>query len=166
MRAGVRLRSGQWIEFYGVHPRPPEVREDTDERDAEILIIARQIAEDGRPSIVAGDLNDVAWSHTTRLFQRISGTLDPRRGRGTFNTFHAHYPIFRWPLDHIFHETSFALVHLERLRNIGSDHFPVFAVLQYEPKAEVVQEPPETSADDHEEARERIAEVRKDAVSV
>lgn len=160
VRAGIRLRSGQWIEFYGVHPRPPEIGENTEERDAEILIVGKQIAADGRPSIVAGDLNDVAWSHTTRLFQRISGTLDPRRGRGTFNTFHARYPIFRWPLDHIFHEPSFTLVRLERLRSIGSDHFPVFAVLQFEPKAEAHQEAPEDDAADHEEARERIDEGR------
>jgi endonuclease/exonuclease/phosphatase (EEP) superfamily protein YafD len=160
VRAGMRLRSGHWIEFYGIHPRPPEVKEDTEERDAEILLVGKQIKSDGRPSIVAGDLNDVAWSHTTRLFQRISGTLDPRRGRGTFNTFHAHYPIFRWPLDHIFHEASFTLIGLERLRNIGSDHFPVFATLQYEPKAEVHQEAPEADAEDHKEARQRIAEGR------
>ena len=160
VRAGIRLRSGHWIEFYGIHPRPPEVQEDTEERDAEILLVGKQIKADGRPSIVAGDLNDVAWSHTTRLFQRISGTLDPRRGRGTFNTFHAHYPIFRWPLDHIFHEASFTLIGLERLRNIGSDHFPVFSTLQYEPKAEVHQEAPEADAEDHKEARQRIAEGR------
>ena len=27
VRAGMRLRSGHWIEFYGIHPRPPEVPE-------------------------------------------------------------------------------------------------------------------------------------------
>lgn len=160
IRTGMRLRSGQWIEFYGIHPRPPEVQEDTEERDAEILLVGKQIKADGGPSIVAGDLNDVAWSHTTRLFQRISGTLDPRRGRGSFNTFHANYPIFRWPLDHIFHDASFTLIALERLRNIGSDHFPVFATLQHEPKAEMHQEAPEADAEDREEAQQRIAEGR------
>jgi endonuclease/exonuclease/phosphatase (EEP) superfamily protein YafD len=158
VRTGVRLRSGDWIEFYGLHPRPPEVQEDTETRDAEILIVGREIRADGRPSVVAGDLNDVAWSHTTRLFQRISGTLDPRRGRGTFNTFHAHYPIFRWPLDHIFFEASFTLVRLARLPNIGSDHFPVFAELRYEPAAEARQETPEPDREDLMEAKEKILE--------
>jgi hypothetical protein len=34
IRTGMRLRSGHWIEFYGMHPRPPEVQEDTEELDA------------------------------------------------------------------------------------------------------------------------------------
>jgi endonuclease/exonuclease/phosphatase (EEP) superfamily protein YafD len=161
VRASIRLRSGDWIEFYGLHPRPPQVEEDTETRDAEILMVGREIRADGRPSVVAGDLNDVAWSHTTRLFQRISGCLDPRKGRGMFNSFHAKYPIFRWPLDHIFHESSFTLVHLERLPNIGSDHFPVFAELCYEPAAEARQETPEPTREDLEEARERIEEGRE-----
>ena len=163
LRTDVRLRSGDWIRFYGVHPRPPEVRVDTEDRDAEILILGEQIEADGKPSVVAGDLNDVAWSHTTRLFQRISGTLDPRRGRGLFSTFHAGYPMFRWPLDHIFHEESFTLVRLERLRSIGSDHFPVFAELCYEPKAEARQDAPEADQADREEAREKIAEGKEAA---
>ncbi|TNC72732.1 endonuclease/exonuclease/phosphatase family protein [Rubellimicrobium roseum] len=156
VRTGVRLRSGDWIEFYGLHPRPPEVQADTETRDAEILMVGREIRADGRPSIVAGDLNDVAWSHTTRLFQRISGTLDPRRGRGMFNTFHAHYPMFRWPLDHVFHEASFTLVRLERLPDIGSDHFPVLVELHFEPSAETRQDTPQPNYVDLDEAEEKI----------
>jgi endonuclease/exonuclease/phosphatase (EEP) superfamily protein YafD len=163
VRASIRLRSGDWIEFYGLHPRPPQVQEDTETRDAELLMVGREIRADGRPSIVAGDLNDVAWSHTTRLFQRISGCLDPRKGRGMFNSFHANYPIFRWPLDHIFHESSFTLVHLERLPSIGSDHFPVFVELCYEPAAEAAQETPQAAREDLEEAQDRIEEGREAA---
>lgn len=158
VRTGVRLHSGDWIEFYGLHPRPPQVEENIETRDAELLIVAREIRADGRPSIVAGDLNDVAWSHTTRLFQRISGCLDPRRGRGMFNTFHADYPLFRWPLDHIFHEASFMLVQLERLSHIGSDHFPVFAELCFEPAADMRQATPEPAQEDLQEAEEKIEE--------
>jgi endonuclease/exonuclease/phosphatase (EEP) superfamily protein YafD len=161
VRTSIRLRSGDWIEFYGLHPRPPQVKEDTETRDAELLMVGREIRADGRPSIVAGDLNDVAWSHTTRLFQRISGCLDPRKGRGMFNSFHANYPIFRWPLDHIFHEASFTLVHLERLPSIGSDHFPVLVELCYQPAVEAAQETPEPAREDLEEARDRIEEGRE-----
>ena len=156
IRTSVRLRSGSSIEFYGVHPRPPEPDNDTDERDAEILIVGKQLVDDGRPSIVAGDLNDVAWSDTTRLFQRISGMLDPRRGRGMYSTFHADWPIFRWPLDHVFADSSFTLVRLHRLRSIGSDHFPVLAEFCHKPAAVARQEPDEADADEREEAEAKI----------
>jgi len=82
IEAKVRLRSGVTVDFHGIHPRPPLPKQGTERRDAELLILAREMLDDNRPTIVAGDLNDVAWSHTTRLFQRISGLLDPRRGAG------------------------------------------------------------------------------------
>jgi endonuclease/exonuclease/phosphatase (EEP) superfamily protein YafD len=154
----VRLRSGDWIDFYGVHPRPPKPQQDTEGRDAEILLVGKEVKSGGKPAIIAGDLNDVAWSHTTRLFQRISGTLDPRVGRGMFSTFHAKYPVFRWPLDHVFHEESFTLGELKRLGPFGSDHFSVLAELCYEPKAAPQQEAPAADQADREEAQEKIEE--------
>ena len=161
IRTEVKLRSGRHIVFYGIHPRPPEPRQDTEERDAELLVVGREVKESGRPAIIAGDLNDVAWSNTTRLFQRISGMLDPRRGRGMFSTFHADYPFFRWPLDHVLHDSSFTLVRLLRLRSIGSDHFPILVELKYEPMAVEEQEAPEASREDLSEARDRISEGQK-----
>ena len=161
LRAEVRLRSGDVIEFHGIHPRPPVPQQDTEQRDAELLIVGGQVRGAPLPTIVAGDLNDVAWSHTTRLFMRISGLLDPRCGRGMFSTFHARYPIFRWPLDHVFHDHRFTLVRLERLPAIGSDHFPVLAELAYEPAAAPRQEEPEPDGDDLDEARERVEDARE-----
>ena len=103
-----------------------------------------------------GDLNDVAWSRTTRLFQRISGLLDPRVGRYFMNTFHADYPLLRWSLDHIFHSTDFALVDMKRLAHIGSDHFPIYVVLQTGRIFEQQQQELEQTADDEQEAKEAI----------
>jgi endonuclease/exonuclease/phosphatase (EEP) superfamily protein YafD len=157
IRATVKLRSGSSVEFFGLHPRPPEPSHDTDERDAELLLVGREVAKCGAPAIVAGDLNDVAWSNTTRLFQKISGLLDPRRGRGMFSTFHAGYPMFRWPLDHIFHSKEFTLLRLRRLRSIGSDHFPILAELQMEPQAARDQAVPHADQSDVVDAELRIS---------
>lgn len=161
IRTGVRLRSGDWIEFHGVHPRPPKPAQDTEQRDAEILIVAREVKSGNRPAIVAGDLNDVAWSHTTRLFQRISGTLDPRVGRGRFSTYHAGYPFLRWPLDHVFHEESFQLGEMKLLGYFGSDHFPIFAELCHQPEARQLQEAPTPVHDDREEAQDTVEEGKR-----
>lgn len=156
----VTLASGNQVQLYCLHPKPPSPTEAKDStlRDAELLIVGDQIKDLDESCIVMGDLNDVAWSRTTRLFQRISGLLDPRVGRHFVNTFHANYPLLRWSLDHIFHSTDFALVHMERLPNIGSDHFPVYVVLQTGRVFEQIQEELEQTDEDEQEAQEAIQE--------
>lgn len=128
VRARVRLASGQDVWLYGVHPRPPRPGDDTDERDTELMIVAREIRGHSRPAILAGDLNDVAWSRTTSRLRQTADLRDPRIGRGVYATFNANWPIgFRWPLDHVFVTPHFDLCVLERLPHVGSDHFPLLA---------------------------------------
>lgn len=158
IRTRVKLPSGKLIELYCVHPTPPVPGENehSTERDKELLMVARDVKESAGPCIVVGDLNDVAWSYTTDLFTKISGLLDPRIGRGFYNTFHAKIPFLRFPLDHVFCSTDFKLVSLARLENFSSDHFPIMIQLQYEPSAHIQQEEPQADQEDMELAREKI----------
>ena len=162
IRTRVRLRSGDLVTLYGLHPEPPAPGEaDTSlPRDAELVLAGREIAKEAGSTIVAGDLNDVAWSHTSRLFRRISRLLDPRVGRGMYNTFHARYWPLRWPLDHVFVSDTFVLRRLQRLPAFGSDHFPVYIALDHAPAARAVQEAPAPDADDHAEARDKVVRAR------
>ncbi|MDY0039354.1 MAG: endonuclease/exonuclease/phosphatase family protein [Desulforhabdus sp.] len=158
MRTIVGLPSGLRVELHCLHPKPPHPEEskDTEERDAELLTVAKEVKGSAHPVIVMGDLNDVAWSHTTRLFQRISGLLDPRIGRGIYNTFHAKYPFIRFPLDHVFHSDHFKLIELERKSYFGSDHFPVHVRLLYQARAENEQDEPDQKSSDKEKAERKI----------
>jgi endonuclease/exonuclease/phosphatase (EEP) superfamily protein YafD len=156
--AEVRLPSGDSIQLRCVHPRPPAPQESdrSTERDAELLIVAKELRGRDEPAIVAGDLNDVAWSRTNNLFQKISGLLDPRIGRGFFSTFNAKWPLLRFPLDHVFCSKQFRMLAFRVLRGCGSDHFPVFARLSLERSAADQQREPTPSADDQAQAREKI----------
>src|SRR5690606_17596553 len=131
------------------------------QRDAELVVVARKIRHKEHPIVVAGDLNDVAWSYTTRLFQEISGMLDPRVGRGFYNTFDARRWYLRYPLDHVFHTRDFRLVELRILPFIGSDHFPVFVRLSHEPEITHEQVLLTPDEEDLEHARQILERTRE-----
>lgn len=161
VHARVQLPGGEEVVLHGLHPRPPEPLRDQDStpRDAELVMVGRAIARAGdRPTVVAGDLNDVAWSRTTELFLKLSGLLDPRLGRGLYNSYHAKNPLFRYPLDHVFHSHHFRLSRLVRLRPVGSDHFPMLVELSLENGAPSTQQGETADAGDEREASERLEE--------
>ena len=154
----VKLPSGQLVKLFCLHPEPPVPQENpkSTERDKEILLVAEKAKVSEYPVIVMGDLNDVAWSYTTELFGKISGLLDPRRGRGFFNSFNAKYFFLRFPLDHIFCSADFSLSSIKRLPSCNSDHFPMCVDLQFNPKVEKLNDVPVATETDLEIAEEKI----------
>ena len=125
-RVLLRFRGGERIFLHAVHPEPPLPGDDSGERDAELVMVGRMVRDEGRASIVMGDLNDVGWSRTSRLFRKVAGMADPRVGRGFYPTFNANYPLLRWPLDHLFVSPHFELMQIDLLPDIGSDHLPIY----------------------------------------
>ncbi|MGR2737267.1 endonuclease/exonuclease/phosphatase family protein [Billgrantia sp. Q4P2] len=158
----VTLGSGERLTLHALHPRPPAPNESEESlwRDAELLLVGSEIHRHPGPTIVAGDLNDVAWSRTTRLFCRISGMLDPRQGRGRYSTFHARYPLLRWPLDHVFTSEHFTLKALRVLPGFGSDHFPILASLCFRPSRSTEHDTPEADGAERAWASRTISEAR------
>lgn len=153
----VELEQGNSFRLLTVHPEPPVATDDTIGRDAEIALIGKLVRDDPMPVIVTGDLNDVAWSSTTRRFLRISRLLDPREGRGQYNTFDARFFFLRWPLDHIFHSRHFQLVSMRRQPFVGSDHFPMLYTLALVEDGRPHRPMDKAGKQDLEEADELIA---------
>ncbi|MBA9076905.1 MULTISPECIES: endonuclease/exonuclease/phosphatase family protein [Rufibacter] len=157
----VELPTGKKFDLFTVHPQPPHLNKDTDTREVELLTVAKMAKDSPYPSIVAGDLNDVAWSYTTNLFRKISGLLDPRIGRGFYNTYNAFVPFFRYSLDHIFYDPAFRLIRMKCLGFFGSDHFPIFIRLNYEPLEADEHEVPEPDQEEAEDAEELLNEAKE-----
>lgn len=135
--ATIELPNSDQVHLVVTHPPPPglpkrrkDERHSSKPRDIELDIIAKTISE--RPNahwVLTGDFNDVGWSATTLRAKRVSGLLDPRVGRGLFNTFPAGYPFLRYPIDHVLVSPSFRLGSLARLKPNGSDHLPLLVDL-------------------------------------
>lgn len=160
LRMVVTLRSGVPLRLYVVHPEPPVINHDTRGRDSEIAQIGFEVAYDPLPALVTGDLNDVAWSTTTRSFQRLSGLLDPRVGRGFFNTFNAFHWWARWPLDYLFHDPQFRFLDMARLEKVGSDHFPVLFCVALAQAPAQDSDPGELDAGEEGEIKQMIVQER------
>ena len=143
--------------FCCLHPAPPSPTENetSKERDAELMITGNIIRELDKPTVVCGDMNDVVWSRTTRLFKKMTAMIDPRIGRGFFSTYHAKYFFMRFPLDHLFHTKDLFVKIMERTENFGSDHFAMYYEIHHK-KKEVTPKMPKLNGDDNEEVKELI----------
>jgi len=147
------------IFFCCLHPAPPSPTENetSKERDAELMLTGKHIRKLDKPTIVCGDMNDVVWSRTTRLFKKMTGMIDPRVGRGFFSTFHADYFFLRFPLDHLFHTRDLYVGKMIRSKNFGSDHFAMYYEIHHKKKAETPKNP-KLNGDEKEEIDELIEE--------
>lgn len=156
IEAIIQLPSGQDIHIWGLHPEPPVPGESltSSAKDKELMKVAFKVRKCSQPCIVFGDLNDVAWSHTTELFRKTSRLLDPRRGRGFYSTFSARSRLIRFPLDYIFCSKEFLLVQMRRMPYNGSDHFATFTHLAFQPQSQSENTEPEADKQEIKEAAE------------
>ncbi len=127
--ADLQAPGGGWFHFIGLHPRPPVPGNTTQERDKQIRRAATLTRHSDLPVAIMGDFNDVAWSWSAMRFKHHGQYLDPRIGRGILPSFDANHPILRFPIDQFYLTEGIDLVSFRRGPPIGSDHFPMFAVI-------------------------------------
>ncbi|QJD81659.1 endonuclease/exonuclease/phosphatase family protein [Spirosoma rhododendri] len=126
-------RQFQLWTLHPVAPFPSQYPTNIGGKEVALLRAGRLIAQQAQPTVVAGDFNDVGWSPNTTQFAAISGLRDVRRGRGMYSTFDARSLLLRWPLDYVFVSSQFKVLAVERLAAFGSDHFPYYVALAYQP---------------------------------
>ena len=136
IEAHFRTKNGESFVVFCVHPPPPSPTEErtSEERDGDLMCIAKRVRDITKPTIVIGDFNTVAWSNISDLFSKNSGLIDGRHGRGILASYHAKYWFLRAPLDLVFHSTNIFLKELNVLRYIGSDHFPICSIFSIDDK--------------------------------
>jgi endonuclease/exonuclease/phosphatase (EEP) superfamily protein YafD len=127
-----------------------------------LLSIGKKIKETKGHVIVIGDFNNVAWAKSSILFRKTSELIDPRIGRGFVSTYHAKYRLLRFPIDLIFHSTDIFMEDFKALRNIGSDHLPLFCKFFINQKEDMQEEEVETLEKGEEEEVEEMIGDGKD----
>lgn len=127
--ATATLASGRRLRLYAIHPRPPQIGQNTAERDGQLAATALAAHDDTLPHIVLGDLNSVPWAAEIGRLNAVGRVEDPRVGRGLFITWNANRTLAQWPLDHILPGPGIVLSRLLVLAPFGSDHLPLLADL-------------------------------------
>lgn len=127
------LPNNKSFRLHTVHPVPPthfkDLPDNKGQKEKAMILIGKKVVESDLPSVIAGDINDLVWSKTDELTKTQNLLHDARIGRGFYNSYNTKNPLARWPLDHVFVTKEFTLNKLERLSDIGSDHFPIYTEL-------------------------------------
>lgn len=149
--------------FWGIHPPPPSPTEmeTSKQKDAELMILAKELANAKLPCLVIGDFNNVCWSRSARLFSKASKLKDARIGSGLYSTFPVKPRLLRFPLDLLYFSEGIQVDSLSTLPDVGSDHLPIFSWFHVTSEA---GKKPEELEDEIEETADTIIEEGKEEV--
>lgn len=110
------------------HPVPPIDRQAREMGDEQTRRLTEMLAGQSKPVILLGDLNATAWDSRFEPLRDI-GLQDSRRGFGILPT----WPTDHWwmgiPIDHILIPDTWGVANCSRGPDIGSDHYPLRAVV-------------------------------------
>jgi endonuclease/exonuclease/phosphatase (EEP) superfamily protein YafD len=120
---------GQPFKIYGSHPHAPLAGRWARSRDEEIAVIREHISQETKPHILLGDFNASPWSTPmVQLFARTK-LRHAALGFGIYPTWRYKTMILGAPIDHILVSQEWQVSSYKVERDVGSDHFPVVAVL-------------------------------------
>jgi endonuclease/exonuclease/phosphatase (EEP) superfamily protein YafD len=134
IRPGIEVQvaapSGQF-RFMAVHPVPPIGARMSRLRNTQLARLASQMRQRPDPLVVCGDFNLSPYSPYFDRLQAASGATDTRLGQGLGMSWPQFMPLAGIPIDHCLTRGPFATESVERLDDLGSDHYPVLVTLRW-----------------------------------
>ena len=120
------------VALRAIHPMPPISPGEQRARDRFLAAVAEAMAGRDRPSLIVGDFNATPWSPGFAAFaaagwRRATGLAPtwPVGGAGVIGI----------PIDHVVASRHWRRIDAQRGPDLGSDHFPVRAILARLPSA-------------------------------
>lgn len=110
------------------HPVPPLSGEARVTGDEQIERLSKLVSSSDKPTIVLGDLNATDWDRRVEPLKQ-SGLKNARQGFGILPTWPTDKAFMQIPIDHIYIPEYWAAKECETGPDIGSDHYPLRAVV-------------------------------------
>jgi endonuclease/exonuclease/phosphatase (EEP) superfamily protein YafD len=124
--------AGRPLRIIGIHPPPPISDFWSDQRDQQLLAVARDVGESEIDTVLGGDFNATPWSPIFGEVIELSGLQDGRRFGQVHPTWPTNLPLFmRIPIDHVLISENLVLVERVLGPAAGSDHLPVFVRVRW-----------------------------------
>jgi endonuclease/exonuclease/phosphatase (EEP) superfamily protein YafD len=120
---------GKPFKIYGSHPHAPLAGRWAKSRDDEINVIREHIARETKPHILLGDFNASPWSTPMAQLVAQSRLRHGALGFGIYPTWRYKTMLLGAPIDHILVSEAWQVSSYKVEGDVGSDHFPVVAVL-------------------------------------
>lgn len=120
------------LDFYGMHTASPRSEYRVKIRNQQLLETARYIRShsDGKPLIIAGDMNTSPWNEAFRVFMRATQVYNSDRISAVNGTWPTWLPQpLRIPIDHVLVNAEFCSANSHTVLIPGSDHLAVVAEL-------------------------------------
>jgi len=120
----VELPTGP-LRFVAVHLVPPIGSSLARERNSQLDVLAALAASVEGPLLVCGDFNLTPYSPFFPRFATAANLTDTRLGTGLGISWPSFMPLLGIPIDHCLAREPILVESIERLEQIGSDHYPV-----------------------------------------
>ncbi|MBI4026163.1 MAG: endonuclease/exonuclease/phosphatase family protein [Verrucomicrobia bacterium] len=122
--------AGQPFEALATHPLPPGHRETWLIRNRQFAAMAQWCRQGKGNRLIIGDLNVTPYSPFFRGLLDQGKLRDPRRGRGMIPSWPSIMPLLGIPIDTVLTQNKLCVVDIHRGTYLGSDHFPIWVILQ------------------------------------